>query len=436
MTDGRAAVITFLTILLGLVHGPVSVALSAGPEVARVELLVDGAKAADLRPPWEARLDLGSEIAPHELVAVAYGTDGRRLGETRQWINRARPQAEASFALERNRDGRVVAARLVWRSISAPEPKSVAVTLDGYPIAAKDLSRIEVPPHAASVSHVLMADLVFPGGITATAVAGFGGQRREETEREMTPFPVRIPPKRELPKPFRLAGWFESAGAPLDVVAVESGPAEVHFVVAGAALKDLERLWRADMWPWPWPRSKPLDLPKETRYRFVATAPSVVTDAAGTNRLFSTSEEFTPVDGPFLRNGPGSLLREPASAPCIAESVAVSALETTVRERRRAIVLLLGEGARDEGRFDAARVRRYLSRLRVPLHVWKVSADEVAAVADWPAAVEASTIDAMGLAFDALRKDLASQRIVWLEGRHAPSTISLTSKATGVAEAR
>ena len=76
--------ITFLTILLGLVHGPVSVALSAGPEVARVELLVDGAKAAELRPPWEARLDLGSEIAPHELVAVAFGKDGKKLGEARQ----------------------------------------------------------------------------------------------------------------------------------------------------------------------------------------------------------------------------------------------------------------------------------------------------------------------------------------------------------------
>ena len=436
MLSGRAVVITFLTILLGLLHGPVSVGLSAGPEVARVELLVDGTKTAELRAPWQANVDLGPELAPHELVAVAFASDGRKLGEARQWVNRARPQADAAFALEKDRAGRVVAARLVWRSVTASEPKSVAVTLDGYPIPAKDLSRVEIPPHAASVSHVLMADLVCPGGVTATAVAGFGGQRRDETERELTPFPVRVPPKTELPKPLRLAGWFESEGAPLQVVAVESGPAEVHFVVAGAARQDLERLWREDAWPWPWPRSRPLELPKEARYRFVATAPTVASDAGGITRLFSTSEEYTPVDGPFLRNGPSSLLREPASAPCIAESVAVSALETTVRERRRAIVLLLGEGARDEGRFDAARVRRYLSRLRVPLHVWKVSADEVAAAADWPAAVEASTIETMGLAFDALRKDLASQRIVWLEGRHAPSTISLTPKATGVAEAR
>ena len=69
--------------------------------------------------------------------------------------------------------------------------------------------------------------------------------------------------------------------------------------------------------------------------------------------------------------------------------------------------------------------------------VWrpKVSG-EVPAASDWPSVVDASTVEAMGLAFDALRRDLAAQRIVWLEGRHSPSAISLTSKATGVAEAR
>lgn len=428
--------ITFLTIFLGLVHGPLAVSLSAGPDVARVELRVDGAKTAELAPPWRVDLDFGPELAPHELVAVAYGSDGRRLGEARQWVNRARPQAEASFALERSRDGRVVAARLVWRSVTASAPKSVAVTFDGYPVAANDLSRIEVPPHAASVSHVLTADLAFPGGATATAVAGFGGQRRDEAERELTPFPVRVPPKTELPKPARLAGWFEADGAPLDVAAVESGPAEVHFVVAGAARQDLDRIWRSDPWPWPWPRPKPLELPKGTRYRFVATQLDLVDDAEGSTRLFSTSEELTPEDVSFLHAGSSALLDVPPSTPCVAESVAVSALETTLRERRRAIVLLLGEGARDEGRYDASRVRRYLSRLRVPLHVWRTSAGEVPAAADWPAAVDASTVDAMGRAFDALRQDLATQRIVWLEGRHAPSAISLTPQATGVAEAR
>lgn len=428
--------ITFLTLFLHLVQGPIHVALSASPDVARIELQVDGTKAADLGPPWQASVDLGPELAPRELVAIAFGKDGRKLGEARQWVNRARPRAEAAFALERDRAGRVLAARLVWRSISGADPRSVSVTLDGYPVEAKDLSRIAIPPHAASVSHILMADLVFPGGATATAVAGFGGQRRDTTERELTPFPVRVPPETRRAKPLELDGWFEAAGTPLRVAAVEAGPAEVLFVLAGTARQDLERLWRDDGWPWPWPRPKPLDLPAETRYRFASVYPSALPDAGNVINLFPLSEEYTPLDGAFLRNGSTAILLETPGSPSVAESVAVSALEATVRERRRAIVLLLGEGARDAGRYDAPRVRRYLARLRVPLHVWRVSPGEVPAASDWPSVVDASTVEAMGLAFDALRKDLATQRIVWLEGRHSPSAISLTSKATGVAEAR
>jgi hypothetical protein len=429
-------VITFISIFLGLVSGPISIALSAPPEVTRIELHVDDAKVADLGPPWRASLDLGPELAPRELVAVAFGADGRRLGEARQWVNRARPQADAALALERSRDGRIHAARLVWKSVSGTPPSRVSVAFDGYPVDASDLSRIPVPPHAASVSHVLIADLTFPGGFTATAVAAFGGQRREETERELTPFPVRVRPKVELPAPEELGGWFEAGGRPLAVAGVESGPAEVLFVLAGAARQDLARLTREDAWPWPWPRAKPLELPKGTRYRFVATIPGVVDDAEEATRLFSTTEEYTPRDVAFMRAGSNALPQAPASAPSIAESVAVSALETTVRERRRAIVLLLGEGASDQGRFDAARVRRYLLRLRVPLHVWRTAPGEVPAAADWPEAVDASTVERIGDAFAALRMDLASQRIVWLEGRLSPSAISLTGRASGVAEAR
>jgi len=430
-------VIAFLTLLLGLVHGPVDVALSASPEVARIELLVDGAKVAEIGPPWRARVDLGAELAPRELVAVAYGTRGERLGDARQWVNRARPRAEASFALERDRDGRVLTARLVWKCLQRPRPLQVAVSFDGYPVAADEPSRIPVPPHAASVSHVLLADLDFGGGITATAVASFGGQQRDETDRQMTAFPVRVSRKDGLPKTGGLEGWFEASGVPLAVAAVEEGPAEVLFVLAGDARADLDRLWREDVWPWPWPRSRPLSLPRATRRAFVETRPLFVGDDSGIARLFPISEAPPDDTGNFLRTAHDlPTPDEVKSRPSIAESVAVSALAATARERRRAVVLLLGEGARDEGPLDAARVHRYLGRIRVPLHVWRIAVGEAPAGADWPGAVDATTIEGMGLAFEALRADLASQRIVWLEGRHDPAAIALTEKAAGVAVAR
>lgn len=429
--------IAFLTLLLGLVHGPVDVSLSASPEVARIELFVDGAKIAEVGPPWRARIDLGAELAPHELVAVALGRRGERLGEARQWINRARPQAEASFVLERDRDGRVVAARLVWRCLQRPRPSRVSVSFDGVPVVAEDLSRIPVPSHALSVSHVLLADLDFGAGIAAAAVASFGGRQRDESDRRMTAFPVRVSREDGLPKAGQLDGWFEAAGAPLAVAAVEEGPAEVLFVLAGNARGDLDRLWKKDVWPWPWPRSHPLSLPRKTRCDFVETRPAIVGDESGSSRLFPTFGVLPGDTGNFLRTAHDLPPPDEAKTrPSIAESVAVSALAATARERRRAVVLLLGESARDEGRIDAAHVRRYLARIRVPLHVWRISVGESPALADWPSAVDASTVEAMGLAFEALRADLASQRIVWLEGRHDPASLSLTGKAAGVAVAR
>jgi hypothetical protein len=435
MIVDRVVVITFLTLFLGLVYGPIDVALSAPPEVARMDLLLDGTKVADLGPPWRTTIDLGPEIAPRELVAVARGRDGERLGEARQWINVARPRAEASFVLERDADGRVVAARLVWRCLVSPRPRSVSVTFDGRPVEANELSRIHVPPHVPSVSHLLLADLVFSGGITATAVASFGGQQHDETERELTAFPVRVAGGLKL-KAGGLDGWFEAAGKPLPVAAVEDGLAEVLFVLAGNVRADLERLWLKDVWPLPWPRARPLDLQKGTRYRFVQSEPRVVPDPSGTSRLFDSGRGHDTASGSFLQVAHDLLPEVERKATCVAEAVAVSALSATARERRRAVVLLLGEGAVDIGPLDAARVRRFLPRIGVPLHVWRTSVLAPPAAGDWPEAVDASTIEALGYAFEALRHDLASQRIVWLEGRHARASVTATEKARGVVPLR
>ena len=132
------------------------------------------------------------------------------------------------------------------------------------------------------------------------------------------------------------------------------------------------------------------------------------------------------------RLGKDALLNDSSSPPRIAEAIATSSLAATRRERRRAVVLLLGHTARDESAFDAARVRRYLSRLRVPLHVWRVSPAGFADDGAWPGAHDASTIDGLGEAFATLRADLASQRVVWVEGRFLPLAVEVTPEAPGI----
>ncbi|MFN7987317.1 MAG: hypothetical protein U0529_07595 [Thermoanaerobaculia bacterium] len=429
--------IAFVTLFLGLVHGTVPLRLAAAEGVAVVEIYLDDERVLDVYgPPFEAALDLGPEIVPREVVAVARARDGRRLGEVRQWINRPRPGAEASFLLERDRSGRTVSARLLWRRISGAPLSAARVFFDGTPLEAPDLERIAIPRHAPEIAHFLLADVDFADGGSATAVASFGGVNRGKAERELTGLPVRVVGRAPVPPPDRLSGWFESGSRPLPVAAVEEGPAEVGFVLAGNARDDLARLDSEDRWPWPWSNPRPIDLPQGARFRFSGTEPRTVSEAGETVRLFPACGEFTPKDGRFLRLGAGAALERPPAAPAIAEAVAVSALASAGRERRRAVVLLLGEGATEMGRLDAARVRRYLSRLRVPLFVWRISKEGAPAAEDWPGVVDASTVPQLREAFHALRSELASQRIVWVEGRIEPSRIGLSSRATAFVEAR
>ena len=390
----------------------------------------------ELGPPWMATIDLGGEIAPHELVAVALDGTGRRLGEARQWVNRATSDAEAGFVLERDRAGRVTMARLVWRCPVSPDPTAISVSFDGRPLEVADPERIPLPAHAPGTSHILLADLTFSGGITATAVASFGGRKADDTRQELTAVPVRVSRGTRLPKAEQMDGWFESDGRTLRVAAVEEGPAEVVFVMAGRVREELDRLASEDFFPWPWPRARPLELPARSRFRFMVTTPQEIVASRDLTRVFPASEEYTPADGSFLRLGKRAFLDEIPAPPRIAEAVATSGLVATRRERRRAVVLLLGSTARDESDFDAARARRYLARIRVPLYVWRVSPEAFDAAGAWPGAVDASTIEGLGEAFEALRADLASQRVIWVEGRILPSTIGVSREARGIVAVR
>lgn len=428
--------IAFLTLFLGIATGVHTVALSASAEVARIELYVDGTRTVVPGPPWTTTIDLGGEIAPRELVAVAFDGKGARLGEAKQWVNRATSDAEAAFALERDRAGRVVAARLVWRCPSSPDPLAISVTFDGRPLEATNPDRIPIPSHSAGAHHVLLADLTFAGRITATAVTSFGGEKTDDTLRELSAVAVRVSPGARLPKAERMEGWFASEGRPLAVAAVEEGPAEVVFVLSGRIRQDLERLSAEDYFPWPWPRPRPLKLADGNRFLFMHTNPQVIAEARTVTRVFPVSSMYTPEDGSFLRLAQTAILNELPTPPQISDSVATAGLAATRRERRRAVVLLLGAEASDTGDLDAARARRYLARLRVPLHVWRLSPVESRAAGDWPGTVDASTIDGLGRAFEVLRDDLSTQRIVWVEGRLLPSAVEVTPKAAGILAAR
>ena len=75
--------VTFVTLFLGLVIGSHPVQLAVSGPVDAVILELDGVAVATLRDePWVAETDLGDQLQPHELVAIALDANGQELGRS------------------------------------------------------------------------------------------------------------------------------------------------------------------------------------------------------------------------------------------------------------------------------------------------------------------------------------------------------------------
>jgi hypothetical protein len=425
--------ISFASLFVGLVFGLVNVQLVAARGVDRVDLLLDGRSVAEVREPWRAPLDLGCEPAPHELVAVAYDAKGKEVGRVRQWVNRPRAVAEASLVLEPAAAGGKRVARLSWRSLVAETPTSILVSFDGRPVPAPDPSRIEIPPHDARQVHFLRAVLDFGRGVTATAEAIFGGPRSAESFSEMTAVPVVLDEGATLPPPEELAGWFEKDGVPLEVTAVEEGPGEAVFVCEGSSREAFGPVTGGKK------DSLPPELAEEFGFRFLWPVPTMTPQTTMVTNLYPASLRFAPADG-SVRFIAGRRVEWPpydARAPRVADAVAVAGLTAADRERRRAVVLVLGGSAASDASFLSAReTAGFLSKLGVPLSVWSTSKKPAPLAAQWPGVTTVQTGRQFDAALATLFKSLARQRIVWVAGTHLPHTVELGPLARGVRLAR
>ena len=107
----------------------------------------------------------------------------------------------------------------------------------------------------------------------------------------------------------------------------------------------------------------------------------------------------------------------------------MAALSAPAGNRPRAVVLLVA-GPDDESQTPVAWTRAYLRALRVPLFVW--TKNRKMADPAWGKAQVISTRSDVRGAVRKVTKAVEAQRIVWLEGRHLPQSISLSPKARRV----
>jgi hypothetical protein len=422
--------IAFLTVFLGLVSGSHAVRLTASPDVAKVEILLDGTAVVRLAaPPWNTRIDLGRELLPHELVARGLDAQGHEVARASQWINLQRQAAAVEMAFEQTAAGQPHAVRLTWQNVTNQPPQSVSLTFDGQPLKLDASYRAELPASLKpKTAAVLSAEVHFSNNTVVRRDVALGGGYGDQVATELMAVPIWSHDQRAL-TPDQLKGWFTSGADELHVDAVDTGRPEILAVRDPNVTRVLkESPWDSKVRHW-------AQLLDGGQLRMVASGAETVTGATP-YKLFDVSRIFF-----FTRSWDlGTLLihisnaDERVGAPQqLADAVAIAGLRATSTGRRRAVLLVLAHGGADTSRYSAADVRRYLAALHVPLLVWSAGTPSPAERTAWGDIEDFSSIGGLEHAFAVLKERLEDQRIVWIEGFRLPRDITLTAAAQGFA---
>jgi hypothetical protein len=397
--------LVFLTFFLGLVSGSQTVALNGTPDIRTVAILLDEQKVSTLQRPFTGTIDLGSRLAPRILVAVGYDEKGNEVARASQVLNVPHPPAEATIVLS---DGNR-RAEIRWMQKAHEQPTEVRFTVDDHPVPLDAALGAALPPLDPAKPHVVAAELHFPSGFVARREATIaGGAYSDTVDSELTPVMVK-----GVAEPEKLRACFHARVSDL-----EKSRALVVVVKDPDPLPLIRRL-------------------------VIQVGPSLFRQGAAMNKLLplaaNTSESIVwPVMQARTREGnPTMDLYDSntgidanqfgivwtltrfnhsvqASAPRrYANAVAVAGMMAADQGTRRAVVLLLQPGRKDESTYDAAMVRDYLRAIGVPLHVWSFETTKEQRDA-WGEVSDVSTIARLGAAVKSLREDLSSQSVAWV----------------------
>jgi hypothetical protein len=431
--------VSFLSLFLGLVVGHQTVTVEVVEPVAHVEILLDGRSVETFEaPPWSGQIDLGEELQPHELTAVAFDHNGVELDRTSQWINLPRQPAETTILLEHDRASRRQVARVSWESLTGDEPSAVRAEFDGRDLEFDDPRAIPLPPYDPAQLHFLRVELEFAGFVHSSAEITFGGTYTDQVNTELTAFPV-VPAtgRKKLPKTTELQDGFLARDKILRIAAVEKGLVDLIVVRDQGAWSDLRRI-RDEALKSP-SSSRILGSMEQRRHWFVFDAtgwPAWTVQflwpvsrrldrGTGSYDLFSHSAKYSAAGGSLL--GWLTSVEQPAEwsgDQRLADAIAIAAITAASGNRRRGILLILGDSTKDTSDAAPGTIRRFLKSLAVPLFVWKIGPDG-ALETPWGAATDASSPKRMSRASRGLFRHLESQRIIWLEGIHLPQQVTL-----------
>lgn len=414
--------IAFSTLLMGLLVGvqPVRVELAPNLKPAGIVYYLDGnAAGGAAAPPWEARVDFGRSLRPHELVAVAVDAQGDRIASVSRVVNLPAPAARLDILIERSPSGVPVGVRLVASSVRREKPLRLSLALDEGALTVDESGYAALPALDLKQTHVLSGVAQFAEDAIARSEVAIGGEITEESGSRLTAVPIRVPPGSN-PTADGLKGRFRHSNETLRIAAVERGDATVLLVrhpsseraarTFGPQLGTGLRLDDGDRVGLVWPVSHEETI-GDQKSRLIESSP-----------FFSSRDES-------LFSVLTKISRQPASrGPFLyADAVGVAGLLAYQAETRRAVVLL-GIYPDDASQFAPAQVRGYLRDLGVPLHVWSYDQER----SPWGEAETLHSYFDLQRAMGALKRDLDSQRVVWIAGEWQPGQIELAPGSEGV----
>jgi len=424
--------IAFLSLFFGLITGSYPVELSVNGPVAAVEILVDGRTAARLNgPPWKADVDFGRDLLPHHIAARALDASGQEIGRAQAWANLPNSLTKVDILTEGDPGVSPRAARIVWKHLKGEKPQSMSLSFDGTALALDGEGRAALPPHDLKTLHVVTAEVHFSPLEILRRDLAYGGEFGSEVSTELTAVPVRSR-QGKLPPADKLDGWFAAAGRPLPVIAVEEGPAHLLVVRSPDAKEISGKLGTSGIRA---NNPRRLKLGEGQVIRFLPPYPLQFKTSESVAHIFDVSPGFTVRMGGFVqlletihrRVQPGETM---VPGKRIADAVAAAGIVAINENRRRAVLLVISGDEKDESRQDPATVRKFLEAIRVPLFVWCLKKPAPGSpLAAWGECTDAKISQTLTLEIEKIRHELDAQRIVLLDGRHLPQSITLTPAA-------
>ena len=426
--------IAFVTLFLGLTLGVQPVEIRVTGPVYRVELRLDGSLRGVIGgPPWRKSIDIGDELLPHRLSAIALDAAGHELARAEQMINVPRRAAETEILLERNASGQPAKAHLLWQSADADKPADASLTLDGAPLALDSKLTAVIGNVDTSRPHLLHARVKSPSGVIAETEIAFGGGLEGQTGRTLTGIPIRLAKEDAALTPETAKQWLTTPNGAPDVAGVEDLPGDVIIVRDPSnreAAARLESGWVRGPAPNPLAESGNAAVRhKKPQVRFVWPMESAAAKESPTYLMpltrpfeFASADELKTIVARVAAPGGATRMN-------YADAVAVAGLRAAATQRPRAVVLLIGEGTRDGSELSPQLTSDYLRAIGVPLFVWSLVPPRAAQ--EWRDVTDVSTPMAFRRAFDALDRSLRAQRIVWINGDYLPNEVTVSPAGQG-----